>query len=502
MTKLYQLTDEHREILKTWANPWIANAMSTKAMDDEDKAAMRVAIKGLYESGGLVPPPEHRIVFVPSPFVARFAGGFAAAIWWLRKNPESNLVSSLSGISATIKATSGEDEKATDAETVYATIEATGTGIRGTNAAKEAETIYATVSANASNEAANRFLTEAATITTAWEAIEAATREAAEAATRAAAEAAARAAAEAVAMAAAMAAAKEATEAVAMAAAMAAAKEATEDVAMAANWVATEEAVTKNDKWYNFPTDLMHKLSNTIGIGKFGLECAKYLCRMYESGNQWPGMCFMLSFFRDVAKLDVDFTNYNFWEKACLHGGPRIMHPAFCIISDRPEVLLVDDQNRPHCSDGPFCKWRDGSALYAWHGARVPQWVIEHPEQITPEDIHKEENAEVRRVMLERYGFERFFKENGGTLVDEKEVWGQPVKLFSKTIMDVTMHYVHVINGTVEPDGTRHEFIINCKNIDNDAQKSVYGTYPQLLDQIRAVYPGQEMKILYQSFRT
>src|SRR3954470_13823353 len=85
-TKLYELTPEHREQLTPWANRWIANAMSTKPMDDTERAATRAAIRGLYLAANLTPPPDERIVFVPSPFVARFAGGFAAAIWYLRKN--------------------------------------------------------------------------------------------------------------------------------------------------------------------------------------------------------------------------------------------------------------------------------------------------------------------------------------------------------------------------------------------------------------------------------
>ncbi|UXR63412.1 SLC13 family permease [Bdellovibrio bacteriovorus] len=84
--KKYTLTEEHRALLKPHADKWIANAMSTKAMDDHDREEMKKAIKGLYEAAKMTPPPENRIVFVPSPFVARFAGGFAAAIWWLRKN--------------------------------------------------------------------------------------------------------------------------------------------------------------------------------------------------------------------------------------------------------------------------------------------------------------------------------------------------------------------------------------------------------------------------------
>ncbi len=50
---LYSLTEEHRAQLKPWAYRWIANAMSTRPMDDADRAVMRIAVRGLYESARL-----------------------------------------------------------------------------------------------------------------------------------------------------------------------------------------------------------------------------------------------------------------------------------------------------------------------------------------------------------------------------------------------------------------------------------------------------------------
>lgn len=81
--KKYELTPEHCAQLKPWADRWIANAMSTAAMTDEDRIACREAVIGMYAAAKL-PPPKH-IVFVPSPFVLAFAGGFSAAIWHLSK---------------------------------------------------------------------------------------------------------------------------------------------------------------------------------------------------------------------------------------------------------------------------------------------------------------------------------------------------------------------------------------------------------------------------------
>ena len=55
--KLYSLTDEHRAQLKPWAERWIANAMSTAAMTEEDREVCRDAVEGLYRAANLEPPP-------------------------------------------------------------------------------------------------------------------------------------------------------------------------------------------------------------------------------------------------------------------------------------------------------------------------------------------------------------------------------------------------------------------------------------------------------------
>lgn len=169
---------------------------------------------------------------------------------------------------------------------------------------------------------------------------------------------------------------------------------------------------------------------------------------MWHGGNQWSAWVAYLSFFRHVAKLPLDYSKWQHWETLAEVSGPRCVHQKFCMISDRPEVLLVDDQNRPHCDTGPFCRWRDGSALYAVHGVRVPWWIIEHPEKITMAVIDKEANAEVRRVMLNRFGVERYLIESGtkpvhsddyGTLYRREVPGDEPIVM------------VKVVNSTAEP---------------------------------------------------
>lgn len=104
-------------------------------------------------------------------------------------------------------------------------------------------------------------------------------------------------------------------------------------------------------------------------------------------------------------------------------------------------------------------QFADGEVtLYYWHGVEMPSWVIEQPEQITIQKIDAEQNAEVRRVMLERFGVDRYCLDSNATLVDDDPRWG---KLWRKDFQDdepLTM--VEVLNSTPEPDGSIKTYML------------------------------------------
>jgi hypothetical protein len=92
----------------------------------------------------------------------------------------------------------------------------------------------------------------------------------------------------------------------------------------------------------------------------------------------------------------------------------------------------------------------DGFAIWAWHGLRVAQAVIEKPESITIAQIDAEKNAEVRRVLTERFGAARYLLESGAT-PKQKDVHGI---LYQKPLPDdETLVMVRVLNSTPEDDG-------------------------------------------------
>src|SRR5206468_2872627 len=138
-------------------------------------------------------------------------------------------------------------------------------------------------------------------------------------------------------------------------------------------------AATANDDalWYRIPVPAFTRLARTIfgAHARFALQCTMSLSNLWNGGNQWSSWPAFLSFFRHVAGLPLDYSHWTHYERLATYG-PRVMHADFCLVCERPVLLTVDTENRPHNDQGPFCRWRDGTALYAVHGVRVPWWVI------------------------------------------------------------------------------------------------------------------------------
>ena len=90
-------------------------------------------------------------------------------------------------------------------------------------------------------------------------------------------------------------------------------------------------------------------------------------------------------------------------------------HENICWITERPSLLKRDERGRLHCEDGPALQYPDGWSIYRFHGVSIPEWVINNPEKINSRSIEEEKNAEVRRVMVERYpgGLEKYLTDSG-----------------------------------------------------------------------------------------
>lgn len=131
-----------------------------------------------------------------------------------------------------------------------------------------------------------------------------------------------------------------------------------------------------------------------------------------------------------------------------------------CVVAERPLVLRTERVEDPyglvrlHHGTGPAVAFPDGWTVHAWHGTRVPSWVIDAP---TAERIMAERNVEVRRCALEHLGWPAFVAGAGLALLGSAVDPGNPgceLRLYDGSATRLLL----VVNGSVERDGTRRHY--------------------------------------------
>lgn len=210
---------------------------------------------------------------------------------------------------------------------------------------------------------------------------------------------------------------------------------------------------------------VVEHLSNIFGLDVgVSLDCGQNWWRAYQGGNMWAAYPAYISFTRDHLGLRLpEFKDYQYWENAAINSHFRVVGKDFCLLSDFPAQLHYDDRNRPHSFTEPSHEWRDGTKLYHIHGVRVPPFVVEAPETITIQMINAESNTEVRRVMVEVYGYDRYVKGAKLKLVDSCPI-DHPIvglrdaKLWYDRATEDTL--LDVLNSTPEPDGSVKRYVI------------------------------------------
>ncbi|BAG17775.1 MULTISPECIES: DUF6745 domain-containing protein [Streptomyces] len=144
------------------------------------------------------------------------------------------------------------------------------------------------------------------------------------------------------------------------------------------------------------------------------------------------------------------------------------------VITERPDVLHRDEAGRLDHGEGPALAYGDGFALHAWRGMPVPAAFLDELSSLTPERIRAEENAELRRVMLEYYGYDRYLTESGAEPVHRDET-GILWRIALAGDEDVVM--VEVVNSTPEPDGTYRTYWLRVPPATRTAKDGVAWTF-------------------------
>ncbi|MDP9862185.1 MULTISPECIES: DUF6745 domain-containing protein [Streptosporangium] len=144
------------------------------------------------------------------------------------------------------------------------------------------------------------------------------------------------------------------------------------------------------------------------------------------------------------------------------------------IVCERPAELHLDELSRLHRAEGPALLFPDGFAVHAWGGMPVPADFAASMATLTPGRIRAEENAELRRVMLEHFGYDRYLAESGATPLHRDEtgvLWRIDLPDDEPVVM------VEVVNSTAEPDGTFRRYWLRVPPSTRTAREGVAWTF-------------------------
>ena len=216
-----------------------------------------------------------------------------------------------------------------------------------------------------------------------------------------------------------------------------------------------------------------------------------------DLGGNHIGTC-LHSFYRDVCGQDDFVGNQQArlaYEAMSEAAYAWYAHPDFVMACERPSFFhreLTDPavtrgwrSHRLHCDDGPAVMFQDGWGVYALHGVQIPftqRHIVERPETITVAEIEAEKNAEIRRMMIDRYGgLARYVADSGATVVcelgaDEPIAGLRTGRLLRKEVpINEPIIYADLLNSTPEPDGTvkRYMLRIDPSAYDGEASRNL-----------------------------
>lgn len=179
------------------------------------------------------------------------------------------------------------------------------------------------------------------------------------------------------------------------------------------------------------------------------------------------------------------------------------------VFQDPPLEVRIDATDQLHAEDGPALRYGDGWSVWALHGVALPRVAVEDPASIWFADVRNatgrqrtalldrfgrerytteatksaelivaEPDMNLRRVLIEAYGAERYVQAVGEVVHTDVDGLGQPRRLWrAERRGDDPLVMVEVRNSTPEPDGSRRTYWLRVPPQMRDCQSAVAWTF-------------------------
>jgi hypothetical protein len=186
-------------------------------------------------------------------------------------------------------------------------------------------------------------------------------------------------------------------------------------------------------------SQLIRKLGNQLGKTLFHNNCIH--------SELWAGEGSWLDFCISILNCAHDSRKWQILQDLIGHCGWILPYEKTCIVCQRPIKLSFDGQHLLH-ADGEYAiLFADGYGLYFHHGIALPRKYGQlHPNNWQADWILEENNAELRRVLIQGIGYDRICQELKAVELDSWQEYS--LLKIDKIIDDIDGQPIHLLKMT------------------------------------------------------
>ncbi|HEY9851838.1 MAG TPA: hypothetical protein V6D28_20365 [Leptolyngbyaceae cyanobacterium] len=188
----------------------------------------------------------------------------------------------------------------------------------------------------------------------------------------------------------------------------------------------------------------------------------------YVSLLDYSAAVFNCSFDRDKWELMQSIVKYCSW---------TYPFEGICLACDRPSEISFDSQQKLHAEGKPALQFPDGYSIYSYHGVNLPEKYGKLlPHEWEPQWLLEENNAEIRRVLIQGIGYGRICQELAITELDK---WQEYTLLKLKDYLD--FEPIYLLKMTCPSTGAIHVLRVppNLKSAREAISWVNWGTAPE-----------------------
>ena len=144
-------------------------------------------------------------------------------------------------------------------------------------------------------------------------------------------------------------------------------------------------------------------------LGLFGAMTTGFSAMQHLVDGSHPAL---LNYCFGVLDCPFDWEKWQALRSLSTECGSILMFEQACIVCDRPTHLAVDPEKRLHAEGEPALAYADGHQMYSYQGVQLPdRYGALHPNLWQAQWLLGEDNAELRRVLIQGIGYARICQE-------------------------------------------------------------------------------------------